>query len=186
MHRASPRRQSGRGAVREDLARRGLRGQRGQPLMPYIVHHSSMSRPVAIILIPCLYGVIAKNGFLFAIPPGNISPVFPAAGIALAAVLILGRPALIGVWLGSFGANAVSFFDQTMVSAGAIVSALLVSSCIGIGATLSASVGAQLVQRFSPHGDPLDSGWHVLSLIVLGALVGSLISPTVGGVSLAA
>jgi len=153
--------------------------------MPYIVHHSSMSRPVAIILIALLYGVIAKNGFLFAIPPGNISPVFPAAGIALAAVLILGRPALIGVWLGSFGANAVSFFDQTMVSAGAIVSALLVSSCIGIGATLSASVGAQLVQRFSPHGDPLDSGWHVLSLIVLGALVGCLISPTVGVLSLA-
>ena len=132
-----------------------------------------------------LYGVIAKNSFLFAIPPGNITPVFPAAGIALAAVLIMGRPALIGVWLGSFGANAISYFDQTVVSTGAIVSALLVSSFIGIGATLSASVGAQLVQRFNPHGDPLDSGWHVLSFIVLGALVGCLISPTVGVLSLA-
>jgi integral membrane sensor domain MASE1 len=132
-----------------------------------------------------LYGVVAKSSFLLAIPPGNITAVFPAAGIALAAVLIMGRPALIGVWLGSFGANAISYFDQTVVSTGAIVSALLVSSFIGIGATLSASVGAQLVQRFNAHGDPLDSGWHVLSLIVLGALVGCLISPTVGVLSLA-
>src|SRR3970282_1436542 len=143
MNRASPRRQSGRGAVREDLARRGQRGQRGQPLMPYIVHHSSITRPVAIILIALLYGVIAKNGFLFAIPPGNISPVFPAAGIALAAVLILGRPALIGVWLGSFVANGISFFDHTMMFTRTILSALLVSSCIGGGATVSAGVGAQ-------------------------------------------
>jgi len=154
--------------------------------MPYIVHHSFTSRAVAIILIAVLYGVVAKLSFLFTIPPGNISPVFPAAGIALAAVLILGRPALIGVWLGSFVANGISFFDHTMMSTGTIVSGLLVSSCIGVGATLSAGVGAQLVQRFSPHGDPLDSGWHVVSFIVLGALVGCLISPTVGVLSLAA
>jgi len=156
-----------------------------ETFMPYIVHHSFTSRAVAIILIAVLYGVIAKLSFLFTIPPGNITPVFPAAGIALAAVLILGRPALIGVWLGSFVANGISFFDHTMMSTGTIVSALLVSSCIGVGATLSAGVGAQLVQRFSPHGDPLDSGWHVLSLIVLGALVGCLISSTVGVLSLA-
>ncbi len=41
--------------------------------------------------------------------PGHISPIFPSAGIALAAVLILGRSALWGVLLGSFLANNISY-----------------------------------------------------------------------------
>jgi hypothetical protein len=72
------------------------------------------SSPVAILAVAVVYAVAAKASFLFTIPPGNVSPIFPAAGIALAAVMILGRPALIGVWLGSFAANAISFFDGTV------------------------------------------------------------------------
>jgi hypothetical protein len=67
------------------------------------------SPPVAIAAVATMYAVVAKVSFLITIPPGNVSPIFPAAGIALAAVMILGRNALVGVWLGSFIANTLSF-----------------------------------------------------------------------------
>ncbi len=70
-----------------------------------------ISWPVAILGVAAVYAVVAKASFLFTIPPGNISPIFPAAGVALAAVMIMGRKALIGVWLGSFAANVTSYDD---------------------------------------------------------------------------
>ena len=44
---------------------------------------------------------------LLAIPPGYASPLYPAAGIALASVLVYGRRMLGGVALGAFAVNAV-------------------------------------------------------------------------------
>ena len=106
------------------------------------------SSPVAILAVAVGYAVVAKASFLFTIPPGNVSPIFPAAGIALAAVMILGRNALIGVWLGSFAANAISFFDGTVSSVHAVLPDLLVAAFIGIGAMSGAGAGAFLVRRF--------------------------------------
>ncbi|MCX6905167.1 MAG: MASE1 domain-containing protein, partial [Verrucomicrobia bacterium] len=64
-----------------------------------------VSWPAALLGVAAVYAVAAKVSFLFTIPPGNISPILPAAGVALAAVMILGRKALPGIWLGSFAAN---------------------------------------------------------------------------------
>ena len=75
----------------------------------YLVPALFNSPPAAILAIATVYAVVAKVSFLVTIPPGNVSPIFPSAGIALAAVLILGRRALAGVWLGSFAANGISF-----------------------------------------------------------------------------
>ena len=143
------------------------------------------SAPVAVLMVAVAYAVVARLGFLFTIPPGNISPIFPAAGIALAAVMILGRKALVGVWLGSFAANTISFFDGTMASAHTILSALLVGVFIGVGAMFGAGAGAFLVRRFCKGEHPLYSGWNVLVLVTVGALGCCMISPTFGVVSLA-
>ncbi|MDR3459602.1 MAG: PAS domain S-box protein [Verrucomicrobiae bacterium] len=140
---------------------------------------------LAILAVAGVYAVAAKVSFLFTIPPGNVSPIFPAAGIALAAVMILGRQVLIGVWLGSFVANSISFFDGTMASAHAVLPVLLVGSFIGLGAMSGAGVGAFLVRRFCKGEHPLYSGWNVLVLVTVGALICCMISPTVGVVSLA-
>jgi len=143
------------------------------------------SAPAAILMMACVYAAAAKVSFLFTIPPGNVSPIFPAAGIALAAVMILGRKALVGVWLGSFAANTISFFDGTMASAHAGLPALLIWSLIGLGAMSGAGVGTLLVRRFCKGEHPLYSGWNVLVLVTVGALGCCMISPTVGVVSLA-
>ena len=91
------------------------------------------SSPVAILQVAVVYAVVARVSFLFTIPPGNISPIFPAAGLALAAVMIMGRNALIGVWLGSFAANTISFIDGSMPSVQTGLPDLLVAAFIGLG-----------------------------------------------------
>ena len=142
------------------------------------------SPPVAVLLVAVVYAVVAKASFLFTIPPGNVSPIFPAAGIAIAAVLILGRNALVGVWLGSFAANAISFFDGTVSPVHAVLPTLLVASFIGIGNMAGAGAGAFLVRRFCKDEYPLRSGRNVLMLVTVGALGCCMVNATFGVLSL--
>jgi PAS domain S-box-containing protein len=143
-----------------------------------------ISAPVAILAVAAVYAVAAKASFWFTIPPGNISPIFPAAGVALAAVMIMGRNALIGVWLGSFAANTVSFIDGSVSSVHAGLPDLLVGSFIAFGAMSGAAAGAFLVRRFCQDEHPLQGGRNVLILVTVGALGCCMISPTFGVLSL--
>lgn len=140
----------------------------------------STSLPVTILAVAAVYAVVAKVSFLFTIPPGNITPIFPAAGVALAAVMIWGRHALIGVWLGSFAANTISFIDGSMPSVHTGLTNFLVGAFIGLGAMSGAAAGAFLVRRFCKDEHPLQSGRNVLILVTVGALGCCLISPTFG------
>ena len=139
---------------------------------------------ISTLLVAIAYAVTAKVSFLFTIPPGNITPVFPAAGLALAAVIIMGRNALIGVWLGSFAANFLSFIDGSMPSVHMGVPNVLVSAFIGIGAVSGAAAGSYLVRRLCGNESPLQSGRNVLILVAVGALGCCAISPSVGVLSL--
>ncbi|MFA5191847.1 MAG: MASE1 domain-containing protein, partial [Verrucomicrobiia bacterium] len=140
----------------------------------------SISLPVAILAVAAVYAVVAKVSFLFTIPPGNITPIFPAAGVALAAVMLWGRQALVGVWLGSFAANTISFIDGSMPSVHTGLTNFLVGAFIGLGAMSGAAAGAFLVRRFCKDEHPLQSGRTVLILVTVGALGCCLISPTFG------
>lgn len=142
------------------------------------------SSPGLILTVAIVYAVMAKASFLFTIPPGNVSNIFPAAGVALAAVLIFGRQTLIGVWLGSFAANLISFFDGTVSSAHGFPSSLLVAAVIGVGATCGAAAGAFAVRRLCQGEPPLYSGRNVLLLVAAGALGSCAVSPTFGVISL--
>jgi len=128
------------------------------------------SAPVVILTVGSAYALAAKASFLFTIPPGNVSPIFPAAGIALAAVMILGRKALLGVGLGSFTANAQSLFAGTVGAAHAVWPTLTVAAAIGVGAMCGAGAGAFLVRLSCKGEPPLSSGWNVLMLVSVGAL----------------
>ena len=136
------------------------------------------------LAIAAVYFVVAKLSFLVTIPPGSISPVFPAAGLALAVVWAWGRPALFGVWLGSFVANTISFCHGSL-SPSAILTAIIVGSLVGLGAMSGAALGAAAVRRFRPKDSPLSSSRGVLILVFVGALCGCLVSPTCGVTSLA-
>jgi PAS domain S-box-containing protein len=102
--------------------------------------------PAAIVVLTFVaYLVAARAGLLLAIPPSNASPLFPAAGLGMAAAFTWGPWALVGVLLGSAAANL------WQVAAGEAVlsaSAAAVWIAIGLGAAAQAGVGAWLHRRF--------------------------------------
>lgn len=131
-----------------------------------------------ILLIAFAYWVLARLGQLVAIHPGNVTPVWPASGFALAVVMWRGYRVWPGVWLGSFFGYVHSFFDATTA-----FNFMLTGSAIGIGATLQACLGAFLVQRFcSPR--LFDRPADVFLFIAL-QFVACLSSATIGTLALA-
>jgi PAS domain S-box-containing protein len=89
------------------------------------------------------YFVVSAAAMKLAIPPGYASPLYPSAGIALAAVLIGGDRLLAGVVLGSLASNLLMGPPGWRSGlAGAAMPA-----AIALGAALQAWVGALLVRR---------------------------------------
>lgn len=93
------------------------------------------SRPSAIrsvteaAAIAVLYYATARFGFLTALPPGNVTVVWPPSAPALAALLTVGYRRVGGVWFGSFLVN-LSVLSQE--------AALPVAAAIATGSTLQA------------------------------------------------
>ncbi len=136
--------------------------------------------PVAILAVAVVYALASKAALQITTTPGNLSPVFPDMGIALAAVLIVGRVALIGVWIGSFITNVSAFYHGAALTGHTSVTALLVAAFVSLGAIACASGGAFLVRRFCKEEHPFFSGYNVLILATVGALGCCMLSPTCG------
>lgn len=98
-----------------------------------------LRRIVQILIVACLYYLTARLGFLMALPPGNVTALWPPSGLALAAILIWGGYAGLGVFLGSFIVNNGSLSGPN---------AIAVSIAIASGSTLQAWLGAYLLRRF--------------------------------------
>ena len=63
----------------------------------------------SIFAVFLAYFIPAKLGFLIALPPDNATAIWPASGIAAAAVIFFGYRTLPGVFLGSLTANLTNF-----------------------------------------------------------------------------
>src|SRR5665647_982319 len=64
--------------------------------------------------VAAAYVVAGRLALLLAIPPGYATAVWPAAGIAAVAVLVLGYRVLPGILVGSFFVNIGTSFDATL------------------------------------------------------------------------
>ncbi len=132
--------------------------------------------PWVAALTALAYAVVAGVALLLAGPPAYASPLYPSAGIALAAAVTFGRAALPGVWLGAFVANA---------GLGALrgqpptFDALLLPALIGLGAALQAGLGAWLVRRFCGPVLALDAPASIAKAGFFGGLVACIVSPSV-------
>ena len=129
------------------------------------------------------YFVTARLGLALAVPPAfKASPVWPASGVALAAVLFWGRAALPGIWIGAFLGNVVDFyFGETTFSFAAHVA---IATAIASGSTLQAFVAASLMDRWIGKHNPLSKGSHVLAFFSI-VCAACLIAASVGVGSLA-
>jgi PAS domain S-box-containing protein len=124
------------------------------------------------------YFLAGKLALLLAVPPGYPAPVWPAAGIALAGLLLMGPWAWPGVFLGSFLVTIGTSFPATVMAAQA-KSALLTAG-IATGATFQALLGAFLIRRLVGYPTPLDRTQDVFKSIVLGGPISCLVSATAG------
>src|SRR3954462_6296943 len=89
-----------------------------------------------LCLIGALYFLMAKAGLFLASINPSATPIWPATGLALAAVLIRGYRVWPAILLAAFAANATT------------AGSLATSIAIGIGNTLEALIGAWLINRW--------------------------------------
>lgn len=128
-----------------------------------------------IFTVASVYFIAGTLATLLAIAPSYVCPIWPSAGIALAAILIFGNR----LWPGIFiGAVLINFYIAISVSSA--LSALVLALTIAAGATLQAVIGAYLVRRFAQFPNQLSSIKEVLSFYLFAALISPVISASIG------
>ena len=128
--------------------------------------------------IAAAYAVVGRLGLLLAIPPGYATAVWPASGVALAAILLGGRRLWPGVLLGSFLVNIWTSLDSTSLAALAKSAAIAVS--IGGGAALQALAGAYLIRRFVGYRNIFTQEVDVVRILFLGGPLSCVVNSLVG------
>lgn len=127
------------------------------------------------------YFVAGWFGTFLATPPTNASPIWPAAGIGLAALLTAGRSVLPGLFLGALGTQFYAFLDISTI--GKILESIDIGLLAGFGACLQAWLGMWLINRWVGKHDPLIDDEKILNFFGLIA-VSCLVSPSIGIASL--
>jgi PAS domain S-box-containing protein len=148
--------------------------QASERTTPLPVSHAWARRALPFALTTLAYAAAGLAALVVAIPPGFASPLFPAAGIALASVLVYGRPMLGAVGLGSLIVNASLLAWQGQRGFGPFALPFV----FALGAALQAGVGAGLVRRFVRQ--PLTLTLPVdVALFIAASGASSLVSATV-------
>src|SRR6266700_8262604 len=125
----------------------------------------------AIGVLTLIYFIAGKLGLKLAFLHASASPVWPSAGIALAALLLLGYRVWPAIFVGAFLVNATT--------AGNIATSLGIAA----GNTLEAVCGAWLVNRFAGGTRVFDRAQDVFKF-ALAAMASTVISPRFGVTSL--
>jgi PAS domain S-box-containing protein len=115
-----------------------------------------------------IYVAAAKGGLTLALVHASATSVWPPTGIALAALLILGRRFWPAITLGAFVAN--------VTTAGSVAT----SVAIATGNTLEAVIGATLVTRFAGGRRAFDRPQDTFKFAALAGALSPAVSATVG------
>jgi PAS domain S-box-containing protein len=126
-----------------------------------------------VAALAAIYLGAAKIGLRLALTAEQITLVWPAAGIALGAVLLFGSRIWPGIAIGAFLANLTTSHETIFTAAG-----------IATGNTLEAIIGAYLLDRFVEFRRSLARFKDVLGLVVFAALISTAVSATIGVASL--
>src|SRR6476661_1962441 len=123
-------------------------------------------------ILAIIYFAVGKFGLMLASLHASASPVWPSAGIALAATLLFGYRVWPAILIGAFLVN--------VTTAGNVAT----SFAIAIGNALEALAGAWLVNRFAGGKEFCDRPQGVFKF-ALAAGISTIISPAFGVTSLA-
>lgn len=126
------------------------------------------------------YALAGWLALCLAAPPAYAAPFYPAAGVALAATLTFGRPAIVGTWLGAFVVNALLGDSRGLADWQAVATGGLIAA----GAAAQALLGATLVGRRLPPPRELSEPRDALLLFGLGGALACLVSASVAVITL--
>jgi diguanylate cyclase (GGDEF)-like protein len=126
-------------------------------------------------VVAAAYYLSGRLGLLLAIPPGYATAVWPASGIALAAVVLGGGRLAAGVALGSFFVNFTTSFDAAQP-----LGSTLVAAAIASGAAAQAMLGAFLIERHVGYRNVLVQELAAVRMLVLGGPVACVLNAVVG------
>lgn len=127
---------------------------------------------IGAVLLVAVYFAVAKLGLALAFAHPSATAVWPATGIALAALVLFGYRLWPGVFLGAFFANVTT------------AGSLWTSLGIATGNSLEALIGAYLISRFAGGTRVFDRPQDVLKFALLEGMVSTPVSATLGVVSL--
>ena len=127
---------------------------------------------VRLALVFALYLAAGKLGLSVPFTSGNVSPVWPASGMALVSVLLWGYEVWPAIALAAFFVNFLSPIPTL--------------ACVGIalGNTSSALVGAYLVRRFTNDRLSFERLRDVAGLMAFAAAVAPMVAASVGATTL--
>jgi signal transduction histidine kinase len=133
---------------------------------------NSVKGPVAwelgrLALVAVGYWIAAKLSLNLALVHGQVTPIWPPTGIALVAILVLGRRASAAIALAAFAVNLP------------IGPSPLGAALIAAGNTAAPLLAAELLKRLRFHPE-LDRLRDAAAIVLVGALGGMAISATVG------
>ena len=126
----------------------------------------------AFALTAICYLLAGLAGLALAIPPGYASPLYPAAGVAIASVLIYGPRMLGAIAIGGFCVNLSLVLSRRSFE----LSMLPLPLVIAAGAALQAQAGAMLVRRVVSQPLSLTEARDVIRF--LGAAMASCLVST--------
>jgi diguanylate cyclase (GGDEF)-like protein len=133
-----------------------------------------MRRAATLAAIAGIYVLAGKLGLHLAYFHASASPVWPATGIALVAVLLVGPSVAPAIFVGAFLVN--------VTTAGSVWTSLAIAA----GNTLEGLAGAWLVRRWAGGVRAFSRPRWVVLFAVLAGGVSTMIAATVGATSLAA
>jgi two-component sensor histidine kinase len=128
------------------------------------------------------YYAAGRLALFLAIPPGYATAVWPAAGVALVAILVFGYRVWPGILIGHFLVNLLTAYDIS--NPGTTLKSLALPLAIACGGTLQAVCGAALIRRAVGPTIVLQDEKEIVKFLALGGPVSCLISSSIGQVSL--
>lgn len=115
-----------------------------------------------------VYILAGEMGLSVPFPSGTVSPVWPAAGVALAAILLFGYRIWPALLLASFAVNYFTGIPH------------LAAAGTALGSTAGPLFGAWLLRKLTDFRPSLTRLRDVLELSVCGAICGTMVSATIG------
>src|SRR5215472_8313655 len=135
---------------------------------PILLQRRKRPRSLDFVYVLAACVLAGEAGLAIPFTSGNVSPFWPLAGVALAAILLFGYRIWPAVALGAFIVNFFSAVPHVTVLG------------LALGNTVGPLCGAWLLHRLPGFQPSLTRLRDVLGLSILGAFVGTAVSATIG------